>query len=230
MDRRRILWIEFAVVLTLFWLPVTVSGLSAYFYPATKPASIGWDGEVGRLISNIAVLVPLLFIIYASADDPRAFGLRRFDVAKTILFATATLVVLRISYGLVYVGLHAATPDSLAISRQIARHNIGRLVPGPAIWVSRVLIYLVGAFEEELIWRGYALTRLSELLGRRWVALIVSSALFAVYHIYEGLAFLPAVFLHGIVFGLVRIWSGNLAPGTIAHAIYNCLSLAARGS
>ncbi|HVT14185.1 MAG TPA: CPBP family intramembrane glutamic endopeptidase [Fimbriimonadaceae bacterium] len=230
MDRRRILWIEFAVVLTLFWLPVTVSGLSAYFFPSITTASIGWESEVGRLVSNIAVIVPLLFIIYASADDPKSFGLKLFGVAKTILLAIATLVVLRFSYALVYVSLHAVTPDSVAISRQIARHNVGRPIPGPAIWVFRLLIFLLSAFEEELIWRGYTLTRLNELLGNRWAALIVSSALFAIYHIYEGLTFLPIVFVHGIIFGLVRTWSGSLAPGTLAHTIYNCLSMAARTS
>jgi|GEM_PF-5909876 len=100
-------------------------------------------------------------------------------------------------------------------------------------WVSRAGssgLYVIGAFMEEFLWRGYMFARIQELFGRVWIALLVTSGLFAVYHIYEGVGSAITVFFVGLVYGIVRVASGSVYPSTVAHACYNTILLFARVS
>ena len=82
--------------------------------------------------------------------------------------------------------------------------------------------HVANGFAEELVMRAYLITRLERLLGSGSLAVLVSSLLFASYHIYYG----PGVTLiHAVLFGLAfgglylllrRVW-----PLALAHALIN---------
>ena len=63
--------------------------------------------------------------------------------------------------------------------------------------------------------------RLREL-GLNWVgALLVSSAFFASYHLYQGALSTAYIFLYGLVLGDVFLLSPRIWPITAAHAFQN---------
>jgi membrane protease YdiL (CAAX protease family) len=75
---------------------------------------------------------------------------------------------------------------------------------------------------EELIYRGfvYALS-LRVFVAAAFptlVAIIVSSALFAIAHLYQGRRGVITTFVVGLIFSAIRFWSGSLIPVMIAHA------------
>lgn len=86
----------------------------------------------------------------------------------------------------------------------------------------------VHAFEEEWLFRGYLFARWSRI--SRWqrsllglplsTAIIVTSALFALMHIFQRPLAL-ATFFPGLFFGMLREKSGNIVTPTIAHVIFN---------
>lgn len=109
--------------------------------------------------------------------------------------------------------------------------------PGPGAFVTAIaqntalfVVLLPLAFCEEWGWRGFLLPRLLPL-GRH-VALPVSSLIWGLWHLpgYVGsnarpafLAFLVFTVLFGVLLGELRLRTGSVWPGTVAHAANNTL-------
>lgn len=81
---------------------------------------------------------------------------------------------------------------------------------------------------EELVFRGILQTSLLRLLGgRRWPALLLASAIFALTHggvvTWHGL--LPLMVI-GLVFGYVYERTGSLLAAILTHALFNAANIA----
>jgi membrane protease YdiL (CAAX protease family) len=86
-----------------------------------------------------------------------------------------------------------------------------------------LLACLAGGFAEELVMRGYLIARLERLLGSTWLPVLVTSVLFASYHLYQGVN--PAIghFASGLVYAVSFCFLRRLWPLCIAHALVNFL-------
>jgi len=85
----------------------------------------------------------------------------------------------------------------------------------------QLVLFVVGipisaGFCEELIWRGYVITRLEARGRRRWAAILLSALSFALIH---SPLHWPFTFLFGIVTGYYYVRERNLITLMIAHAI-----------
>jgi CAAX protease family protein len=84
-----------------------------------------------------------------------------------------------------------------------------------------VLSWVVAALAEETAFRGYLLTRMRDLFGdgRAAVvaAVVLSSALFGLLHTEQGTVGVVVSALGGVVFALLRLWSGTLWAPVLAH-------------
>ena len=89
-----------------------------------------------------------------------------------------------------------------------------------------LMIVLVGPVEEEVLFRGVLLPRLTPRLGAAW-AIVVTSVIFAVLH--EGFGREPlglrpaAVFVIALAFGWARLRSGGLAAPIVMHVATNAI-------
>jgi CAAX protease family protein len=88
--------------------------------------------------------------------------------------------------------------------------------------------WLLAAFGEEMVWRGYALPRLAELIGggtRGWVlALVVVNAAFGLAHLYQGWNGVIQAAVGGALLGVLYLASGrNLVAPIVAHGLGNSL-------
>lgn len=74
---------------------------------------------------------------------------------------------------------------------------------------------------EEFIYRGFvfmALVRMIVNFGPpNALAAILSSAWFSLAHLYQGKRGIITTFVVGMIFALIRIWTGSLIPVIIAH-------------
>jgi uncharacterized protein len=101
----------------------------------------------------------------------------------------------------------------------------------PAVYVVLgVLAVLVAPPVEETMFRGLLLRTFMWRWGF-WPAAVLSSLIFAGFHLYEvdtvaGAATLGAVvFALGLVNSLLVRWSGRLAAGMIVHALFNLFAV-----
>jgi len=90
-------------------------------------------------------------------------------------------------------------------------------------------VWVTSALPEEIIWRGFWMTRTSELMGGgRWAwatALILSSVHFALIHFYQGISGIAVTGLAGLLFGIAYLVVGrNLWVVIFAHAWVHLMS------
>lgn len=82
------------------------------------------------------------------------------------------------------------------------------------------------ALAEEIVFRGYIFSKLLEIKNQRWFAIIVSSLLFGLFHIFNGniVQVIMTSFL-GVLFCLFRekIKGCTLLSLIIAHGSYNAM-------
>jgi sodium transport system permease protein len=89
---------------------------------------------------------------------------------------------------------------------------------GMAWWMYLVVFVLLPAVCEELAFRGFILSGLRRRFPV-WTAILISSLLFAVYHLNAFQA-LPT-FILGVVLGVLTVRSGSIFPGMLFHLLYN---------
>lgn len=113
---------------------------------------------------------------------------------------------------------------------QVLEHVLGR-VPldfsdlNPILFLSIVLL----AFGEEIVFRGLIQARLSKLMPV-WVAILVTSLLFAVMHIATGettvvMVDLMSVFIDSVLFGIIFAKTRSIYIATLAHILANSVAL-----
>jgi membrane protease YdiL (CAAX protease family) len=90
-----------------------------------------------------------------------------------------------------------------------------------------VLAWTLAAMVEETAFRGYLLARLRALLGDGRtglvVAVLVSSLLFGLLHTEQGVVGVVLATVDGVLFSLLRLWSGTLWASILCHGFINTI-------
>jgi uncharacterized protein len=91
------------------------------------------------------------------------------------------------------------------------------------------LSWTLAAFGEEMVWRGYLLNRVADLLGRgksSWLSLVIVSIVFGLAHGYQGLTGWIEEGLAGLALGLMYLRTGrNLCVPIIAHGVCDTIDM-----
>ncbi len=93
-------------------------------------------------------------------------------------------------------------------------------IAGGSLIVAWLLVGLWGPFVEEVFFRGFLLGGLRNRFGP-WPALLISSGVFALFHILPGL-YVPT-FLLGLAFGWVYLKTRSIWPAVFGHTLHNSL-------
>lgn len=93
-----------------------------------------------------------------------------------------------------------------------------------------IVIWTTAAFAEEMVFRGFFMTRVADIFGRNafgWtVALIVPAIFFGLAHSYQGLAGVIVTGTVGLIFGIwYLITKRNLLPLILAHGLVNSIGI-----
>jgi len=169
-----------------------------------------FDYATNLIIVQLGFPLVLLFIMWSSGDGLKSFGLVRWKwwphlPTLILVFGTMWLSLLGLDYVYHY--------------RAFSFPPVFNLLPLRYFLV--FVYYLVVGFREELYFRSYLITRLTELTNRRYVAVILSVLIFASIHLYQGWVGVGMAALFGIVASLGFIWSGSVWPLMIAHGLYD---------
>jgi uncharacterized protein len=77
---------------------------------------------------------------------------------------------------------------------------------------------------EEFIYRGFVYAVLQTTTGSVAVAIVASSALFSLAHLYQGRKGLVSTFILGLAFAISRWATGNLVAATVTHLAVDLLA------
>lgn len=165
-----------------------------------------------QLLTLLMILVAVK-IERAGLKDLGLSGWTRWTIPQAIGFLIGANAVL---YLLQMIVLGAAPESMPGIAQMLPSTGAEKLV-----WL---LLSLTVAFSEEIVFRGYLLTRIARLSrGQLWLAAIVSSAAFASGHLYQGLGGFVLVFAYGLMFVGFFVWTKSLYPAIVAHFIQDAL-------
>jgi membrane protease YdiL (CAAX protease family) len=157
----------------------------------------------------------------AALGLPAEAGLPITDPGRT---ATAAIVLTALLLAAQIIGLRQSARLPLA-KRGYVQHLAEKLLPQTTVerLAFAALAATVGVCEE-FLYRGFAFGLLFSLSEANvsglpgWpLAFFGSALLFGLAHLYQGKKGIAATFVAGLLFAGARFFSGNLAPGIIAH-------------
>jgi len=101
-------------------------------------------------------------------------------------------------------------------------------LPKAALYL--LLVWVIAAFGEELVWRGYVFNRLTGLLGRirapYSVALVITSGLFGLAHFHQGLPGVVIESVGGLILGAAYLGCDrNLAIPIAVHGVVDTIDV-----
>jgi membrane protease YdiL (CAAX protease family) len=171
------------------------------------------------IVSSLRVAMPVLVIMALSGDSWRSFGIVR---PRWIVDALGACAIWFIASGARYFILSLLPPSMLhglasAHTLHQARHE------GIAGFFLLVVAEGANGFAEELVMRAYLITRLQRLLSSTWLAVVVTTALFASYHAYLGPVGVFSAAAGGLVYAISFCWFRRLWPLCVAHAVHDIL-------
>lgn len=85
---------------------------------------------------------------------------------------------------------------------------------------------IVAGITEEILYRGYAIERLTFLTGNRWLAAIIAGALFLLLHLSWGGAQMIIVAFGTVIFVGLYLWRRDLPCVMLAHVLADLIGFA----
>ena len=143
---------------------------------------------------------------------PWQFGLRPARFWRSVGIAVLGMIAFYL-LAAVWVAL-AGDPE------QSTSQDIGADESDLALIAAGVLFVLIAPIAEEFFFRGFFYGSLRTRLSTFWAALICG-AVFGVIHVASGIEAVPVLIALGVIFCLVREFTGSLYPVIAMHALNN---------
>jgi membrane protease YdiL (CAAX protease family) len=203
-----------------YYLPLAFGAFLLLSTPRSATTLPPWLDSLYRLTTHSGPTLVTVFLAWASGDRLADFGLRRvrgWDAAPVILLIIFCGVVAYPAYAAAWEGVFGSTKLSDSSVAEFSRPL------GPLDWTVTIGLTAFLAFTEEFVMRGYLIRRLIELTRKPWLAILLSSALFSVYHVYQGVIAVPWTFFLGCVFALSLMVTRSIWPGVVGHFAVNII-------
>lgn len=229
--QRRGLRIEIVVVLAVTF------GLSAYtaLLKLVEAVLLGLSGQIVALNPkrspfdlidlglNLAVVFQLfawgslgLYLLWRSGFGPNEIGLGRLRLNPDVLGGLGLAALIGLP-GLAFYQLARVLGMNASVEPAELYDTWWRI---PVL----LLVAFANGWAEEVIVVGFLITRLRQLSVTPVMAVIASSVLRGVYHLYQGFGAGLGNLAMGLVFGYVWLRTGRLWPLIIAHALIDAVA------
>ncbi len=206
-------------------LLIIFGGCGVFFSQKVGPTTAMGNGIA--LGGIIAMLLLALVALRLRRESVNLLGFRRFRDWKrgfiTILVATGlVLLISSLAENLILPWVESGAADT-------SRFDF--IESNPGVFIGTLIsVWLTAAFAEEVIFRGFLMGRLARMMGgRTWswiVALVVSSLLFSLIHIYQGPGGVIMTGIVGFLLGLLYLWADrNLWIPILVHGLTNTIGL-----
>lgn len=195
------------------------------------PDLLNWVKLVQTVISIGAFVLPALVFSYLETGKP--FHFSTLDRRPGLLLSVISVIIIITAAPLImwvlYVNQAITFPESLSYLEESLRameKNGEALMEALIImdspfdlFVNMVMIALVPAIGEELLFRGTLQKVLTNLWHDPHLAIFVSGCIFSGFHL-QFYGFFPR-FMLGVIFGYMFWWSGKIWLPIFAHFIHN---------
>ena len=156
----------------------------------------------------------------------RGVGWRDLGLRRPTSWRSTLLLGVAIGVGYQYFSLYVLEPLIARVTGNLP--DVSQFAPliGNTffLFLSLIVSWTLAAFGEELVFRGYLMNRVADLVGANragWlISLTVVSILFGISHLYQGMSGIIVITLHGLLLGALYLATGrNLWVPIIAHGV-----------
>lgn len=183
----------------------------------------------GRLVMIAQIAAPTLFIMWRSGRGWAYFGLTRPILSVDLVLSIGYVLVGLLTFLVFWLGAvvlvvmvsgfgNTAWSEGTTHATQRISHEAQAM---PA-WLL-IVTMLANGFAEELVTKAYLIPRLREFFGGTMAAVVVSAAMFASYHVYQGPFAALSILFSQVVLGWLFTRVGRLWPFAIGHGLYDLL-------
>lgn len=178
-------------------------------------------------LKGLMAIAPIIYFLVERRIRKRSreeigFGTEHFNalIKKTWVLILVVGVGMQLMYLYSYKWFFPAVLEHVLIRVPLDFNDLN-----PMLFFTIALL----AFGEEIVFRGLIQARLSKLMPV-WIAIVLTSVLFAVMHIAAGkpsviFADLLSVFIDSVLFGIIFAKSKSIYIATIAHILANTVAL-----
>jgi membrane protease YdiL (CAAX protease family) len=173
------------------------------------------------LTVQLLMLAVILLVLWRTRTTLAEIGLSRDDInwsnalSGVIFFVGAWTVIII---------LRSAIQSSGFVPEKNFLYLLPRSGVEKIFWV---ILSLGAAFSEEITFRGFIISRFRILTGRDWHGALLSSLVFGLGHLYQGLAGVILTFTYGILFAGLYLARRSIFPCIVAHFLQDALILLA---
>jgi len=201
----------------ILYIVLFFSGTAGSFLNGAQKADFSITAQIAGILLHIIPSLALIWYLVLKARRIEDWIIRpgRKDLVSVLVTLPCLLLIGAATY---FVSLFIGGAQA-----QISPNSSPSGVPG---WIVLCVWCICAAYLEESYFRYYLLTRNDELNLDSSSALVLSTALFAICHIYEGpWGFLNAA-LSGAFLCFIFLRLNSLHGTAIAHGLYNILAYA----
>ncbi|MGD9976908.1 MAG: lysostaphin resistance A-like protein [Bacteroidales bacterium] len=171
-------------------------------------------------------IFPGFFLAYLYSKQPKSYlGFNSVD-SKNILLVVVTMLI-----SLPGINLLASLNEQIPLSDWMIRMEtsaemLTKAFMGTdgfaAFFLNLIMVAVLPAIGEELVFRGIIQKHLSNLTRSSFVGIMLTALLFSAFHLqFKG--FVPR-FALGVMFGYMYVWSGSIWLPMVAHFTNNCIA------
>ncbi|WP_298902565.1 type II CAAX endopeptidase family protein [uncultured Psychroserpens sp.] len=181
-------------------------------------------GFFDRNFSFFFGLAITFLILWSSHYKWSLFGFSKKLTMKTVLRALVFSVLLLIAFVPLNLVLDHYLGEANLSSLEDLKHNtVGYII-------TLIIVWVFAAFGEEILFRGYYLKWLAELLGNTKKAWIISAIILAIYfgisHSYQGVSGVISIIPFAFVYSLIYLKNrDNLWLLVFMHGIHDTIGL-----
>ncbi|MCC5857692.1 MAG: CPBP family intramembrane metalloprotease [Ectothiorhodospiraceae bacterium] len=175
------------------------------------------------MLQGVIILIGLRILLSRRGDGWTGIGLS-LPVPADLLRAALALVLVYL-VNISFMSLILLLFPEVVEGHQERLFGVAMSLTADVSLVVIALAMLFTGFYEEVLARGFLLSRCRRLMGGVWGPVLVSSLLFGLGHAYQGWAGVVQTALIGVVFARLALHWGRLWPLIIAHGALNTVSL-----
>lgn len=169
-------------------------------------------------------MIIILFVLFATLlqdEKLRSLNFRKLE-AKDIKTILLSYLVIELSVDFIF------DPIINWICNESADYSMFKPLENntPLYTKWMFMMWISAAFGEELLFRSFMFSQLQRILGnKKTLMVLITAVLFAIPHMYQGIAGIISTFVFGVLFGILYMRYQNLWVNVIVHGLVDTLFL-----
>ncbi len=212
----------FAVFFVVITTMIAV-GFAAFLYDIAPEQ---WEVLLVTGCTGLAGTLTVLLVMALARHKPVSIGLTwKQALLNAIIGASVLPTFYMVAFCVLIVALILLGPFLPNLIEEEPEHitTIKETFPPMSLAMIVPLMAFV-AFWEEIVFRGFLLTRLKPIVRHWLLAIPLGALIFALCHAYQGIGGIVMTFIMGNILGILFVWRRSLVPCIVYHALNNIVA------